>query len=506
MGILKEEKVSYNIETLNELRTKLNKLNLIIANSKDVNKKVRAIQKRYKLEKKIEQYTRILQARLMVKEDKQVNSNKRTIRLSDLISDNFVPYFKTTRPYRILKGGRSSLKSSAVSINLVLKFISDDNANIICFRKVAKYLSTSIYEQIKWAIYLLGAEDEFTFLKSPLRIEHNRTGTAFHFFGVDDPQKIKSAKIAKGYVSDLWFEEATEFDGVEEIDTVSDTFIRQDLPDDKQVEITFTYNPPRNPYIWINEWVEDLEFDENYFIHHSDYTEDSKGFLSQQFIDKVTKMKDTDPDYHDWMYLGKVIGLGDTVYNYNLFQQINTIPDDDRLLFADIAIDTGYSTSATTFLFIGYTVKRKVIILDTYYYSPVNQINKKAPSDFSKDLFEFIERNCKEWKLNLDRRIIDSADGALRNQYNKDYGTHLTPARKKQKQKMIENVEDLLAQKRVYVLKTDKNKIFLDEHKKYQWDEKTLNTPDPKVIKIDDHTCDAFQYYVNFDLIKLGLK
>jgi phage terminase large subunit len=58
----------------------------------------------------------------------------------------------------------------------------------------------------------------------------------------------------------------------------------------------------------------------------------------------------------------------------------------------------------------------------------------------------------KKYQVNLDTQTIDSAEGALRNQYNKDYGIYLTPARKKDKEKMIENVEDLLAQNRVYVL------------------------------------------------------
>ena len=485
-----------------KLKKQIRKLDRLINTTRDINKRVRAVQERHKVRAKLNLY----EGNLNLAEKEQETSDNIVVKLSDLISDNFREYFKTNKPYRILKGGRSSLKSSAVSIKLVTKFLEDDKANVVCFRKVAKYLSTSIYEQIKWAIYMLNVEDEFTFFRSPLKIEHNRTGTAFYFYGVDDPQKIKSAKIAKGYVTDLWFEEATEFDGVEEIDTVTDTFIRQDLPDGKNVEVTFTYNPPRNPYIWINEWVDELVRDDNYFIHHSTYEEDSKGFLSKQFIEKVLKVKDTDPDYHDWMYLGKIIGLGDTVYNYNLFNVVEEIPDDDKLLFPDVAIDTGYSTSATTFLFIGYTIKGKVVVLDTYYYSPANKVNKKAPSEFSGDLNKFVQDNISKWNINVDTQTIDSADGALRNQFNKDYGVYLIPAKKKMKVKMIENVEDLLAQNRVYVLDTPNNQIFLEEHKKYQWDEDKKGTEDPKVVKVDDHTCDAFQYYVNNNLDKLGLK
>jgi phage terminase large subunit len=435
------------------------------------------------------------------------NIMETVIRLTDLVAPSFIPFWKDKSYYKILKGGRSSTKSSNISLKLVIDFLQDPNANIVCFRKVAKYISTSIYEQIKWAIYQLKVENEFTFLVAPQRIIHNETKSAFYFFGVDDPLKIKGATIAIGYVIALWFEEATEFDDVKEIDTVADTFVREKLPDNKHVDIYFSYNPPRNPYVWINEWAEEKERDKDYFIHQSDYESDGVSkFLSKQILEKIEQARENDFDYWRWMYKGEVIGLGDTVYNYKLFNVINEIPDDDRIIFADIAIDSGYSTSATTFIFTGYTIKRKSIVLDTYYYSPVNQLNKKAPSDFSKELWEFTQENIKKWKTNIDSWTIDSAEGALRNQFNKDYGIYLTPARKKIKVKMIENVEDLLVQDRVYVLNNKNNSIFLEEHKKYQWDEKTLNTADPKVVKENDHTCDAFQYYVNNNLEKLGLK
>jgi len=439
------------------------------------------------------------------------NEDNIEIKISDLINPNFYPLFDEKNPikapYRIFKGGRSSFKSSAISIKLVYKFLQDNKANVVCFRKVGKYLSTSVYEQIKWAIIMLNVQNEFTFLKSPLKIIHNKTNTAFYFYGVDDPLKIKSAKIAEGYVSDLWYEEAAEFEGKEEIDTVNDTFIRQDLPEGKEVEVYFSYNPPKNPYVWINEWLEEIKDDKDYYINHSTYEDDVRGFLSDQFVRRVKRVKETDRDYHDWMYGGKVTGLGNIIYNYNLFNIVEEIPDDDRLILADVPIDTGYSTSATTFLFIGFTLKKRVILLDTFYYSPINKVNKKAPSDFSKDLWKFMQDNISKYNVNIDTQVVDSADGAIRNQFSKDYGIYLTPARKSTKEDMIDYVRDLLANNRVYVLNTENNQIFLEEHKKYQWDEDSLEPgKEPKVVKVDDHTVDAFQYYVINNLQKLELK
>ncbi|MHC3414475.1 PBSX family phage terminase large subunit, partial [Pediococcus pentosaceus] len=44
------------------------------------------------------------------------------------------------------------------------------------------------------------------------------------------------------------------------------------------------------------------------------------------------------------------------------------------------------------------------------------------------------------------------------------------------------------------------------EHQQYRWDEDTLDSDDPKVIKEHDHTCDSFQYFVLDNLIDLDLE
>jgi len=428
------------------------------------------------------------------------------IRITDLINRNFYPVWLTDKPHVVLSGGRSSMKSSVISLKLVVDFLNDPEGNVICLRKVGKYLSTSVYEQIKWAIYKLGAQGEFHFGKSPLKITHKATGTAFYFFGVDDPQKLKSAKIAVGYVMALWFEELAEFSGVEDIDIVEDTFIRTDIGNGKQVRVYYSYNPPRNPYSWVNEWRASKERDPDYFLHHSTYLEDEKGFLSNQLLRKIERYKETDPEYWRWMYLGEVVGLGDMVYNMKLFQWVDQLPEDDDLLLIDIAIDSGYQTSATTFLAFGLTKKGRVILLDTYYYSPAHKARKKAPSDFSRDLWEFSQKLVKEYKKPIDRWTIDSAEGALRNQFFKDYGIALHPVKKRKKINMVESVQDLLAQGRFFMLRKPENEIFYKEHQRYQWDPDTLQRDDPKVVKEDDHTCDAFQYYVADNLQKLGLR
>nr|WP_248561780.1 PBSX family phage terminase large subunit [Niallia sp. NCCP-28] len=428
------------------------------------------------------------------------------VNVLDMINENFYDLWLAEQSHVIAKGGRSSMKSSVISLNLVKLKMQEPMSNVICLRKVANTLFKSVYSQIKWVLYMLGVADQFNFGKSPMEIIHKKWGTGFYFSGCDDPQKLKSMKIPVGYTRALWYEELAEFDGVEDIDVVEDTFIRQDLPDGKEVKVYFSYNPPRNPYAWVNEWVDTKLGDDDYFIHHSTYLDDKKGFLSKQLLRKIEKYKENDLDYWRWMYNGEVIGLGNMVYNINHLQKLVSLPTNDDILMIDTASDTGHQVSATTHLALAFTKRRNVILLDTWYYSPENKVAKKAPSELSKDFKQWMDSVRKQYIWPFDKMTIDSAEGALRNQIYKDYSMRLHPIAKKKNIDMIDNVQNLLAQGRFFYLDTPNNKIFFEEHKKYQWDKDTLLTDDPKVIKIDDHTCDAFKYYVNDNLRKLGFK
>lgn len=408
---------------------------------------------------------------------------------------------------KALKGGRGSTKSSVVSLQLVMDFLKDDNANVLVLRKVANTIELSVYEQIKWAIYMLHVDSLFEFKKSPYRIVDKRNGTAFYFSGVDDPQKLKSMIIAKGYVRYLWFEELAEFDSWQEVDTVRASFTRKNLPPGAHVVTYYSYNPPKNPYDWINEWVVSRQTMPGWFVDHSTYKDVTlPNILSQDYLDEINTVKSNDFDYYRWMYLGEVVGLGTNVYNMDNFNPINKLPADDYITNLYYSVDSGHEVSATTCGAYGLTRKGNLILLDTYYYSPQGKTHKKPPSELSRDLKEFIDKVTNWIGKQPTRLTMDSAEGALDNQFYNDFGIRWHKVRKLKKVDMIDRVQDLLAQGRFFYLKRSENEIFIKEHEKYQWDEKTLQSDDPKVIKEDDHTCDMFQYVVRDNERDLGLK
>nr|DAS61083.1 MAG TPA: large terminase [Caudoviricetes sp.] len=430
------------------------------------------------------------------------------------IQSNVNPHFKsvwtTSKPYNVLKGGRNSFKSSVIALLLVYMMIpfliAGKKANVVVIRKVGNTIRDSVFLKIQWALNKFGLSGRFKATVSPFKIQDTVTGSCFYFYGQDDFQKLKSNDI--GNIIAVWYEEAAEFSNKEDFDQSNVTFMRQKHPDVDFVKFFWSYNPPRNPYSWINEWAEELRDNDSYLVHSSSYLDDRLGFVTEQMLEDIERIKENDYDYYKYIYLGEPVGLGTNVYNMALFKEIDKVPDNERVIGQFFAVDGGHQQSATTCLHLVLTNANNVYLIDNYYYSPAGKTHKKAPSILSKEIHDYLEAKARRFPnapiLNL---TIDSAEGALRNQYYEDYGVRWHPVAKKKKIVMTEYVQSLLAEGRFFYLPTENNlKYFIEEHKKYQWEEKSIMNDDPKVIKEDDHTCDAFQYFVIDNARYLNLK
>ena len=430
----------------------------------------------------------------------------KTIKLSDNVNPHFYKMWNTKKPYIIAKGGRGSFKSSVISLKLLTmmkkEIIQNHQANVVCIRENQSNLRDSVYRQIEMAMDWLDCRDEFQFKVNPLSIVHRRTGSAFYFYGANDPYKLKSNTVPN--IIAVWYEEAANMRSPEVFDQSNPTFIRHksDYVDD--VKVFYSYNPPRNAYAWINEWIEQCYQNEDYFIDTSTYLDDELGFTTPQQLRLIENYKKNDEEYYRWLYLGEVVGLGTNIYNMKLFHATDNVPPEQikKLVFS---CDTGYEVSATAYLCLAITYDNEVCLLDTYYYDPTKHSQKKAPSDLAKDLHEFEERNMQKYRIDYVQRLADSAtaDFALDNEFQKQYGIYFEHAHKKRKDAMIEYVQNFLATGKFFYLNTESNQIFLDEHKKYRWDENTMHDEIPKPIKEHDHTCDCLQYAIlenRFDL------
>ncbi|MEG0370179.1 MAG: phage terminase large subunit, partial [Hungatella sp.] len=82
------------------------------------------------------------------------------VRLSDLIASSFYALHwdiaERRHTHYKLAGGRGSTKSSFISIEMILGMMQDAQANAIVMRKVGRFLEESVFEQLLWAIDMLG--------------------------------------------------------------------------------------------------------------------------------------------------------------------------------------------------------------------------------------------------------------------------------------------------------------------------------------------------------------
>lgn len=153
--------------------------------------------------------------------------------------------------YYDLYGGRGSAKSSFIGTEIPLGVMNDPQANAIVFRKVGNTIGTSVYEQILWSLEMLGVRHLWKCTTSPYKMTYIPTGQVILFRGLDKAKKMKSLKVARGYIKYLWFEELDEFAGEEEIRSVQQSVLRGG----NKFVVFKSFNPPISRSNWANQYV-----------------------------------------------------------------------------------------------------------------------------------------------------------------------------------------------------------------------------------------------------------
>ena len=291
----------------------------------------------------------------------------REVRLSSLIAKPFIPVHRDIKhgghSEYWLDGGRGSLKSSFISIEVILLLIQNPLMHAIIYRRVGNTLRESVYEQIIWAIDMLGLREQFQYRVSPLEIRYKKTGQRIIFRGADDPMKSKSIKISFGYFGILWFEELAEFAGMDDIRTIKASIIRGG---DRSYTF-YSYNPPQTARNWVNK--EALIPKTTRLVHHSTYLGAPPEWLGKEFIAEAEALRKANERAYRHMYLGEVTGTGGQVFT-NLV--IRAIPDDelDRYGRRYNGLDFGFAVDPDAYVCWAYDSRlRKILAVDEFYGS-----------------------------------------------------------------------------------------------------------------------------------------
>lgn len=310
-----------------------------------------------------------------------------------------------------IKGGRGSAKSAFLSFEIIFGMLRDENANALVLRRFGNKVKDSVFSQIIWALGMLGIADQFITRASPYELIRKGTGQRILFRGTDDPLKLKSIKLTKGYFKYLWCEELAEFRGLEDVRSVEQSVFRGV---DRAFTL-FSYNPPKSANAWVN--AEALKAAKNRFTLTTCYTDLPQDWLGERFLADAEELKKTNELAYRNEYLGEITGSGG-----NVFENVELRPISDEEIktfgYTYMGMDFGWYPDPTVWVKLSYDAARH-----TVYVFDELRAWKKPTYDLFLELRE-------SKGLNAEGEIIaDSADPKAINDL-RAYGLSVTGAMK----------------------------------------------------------------------------
>lgn len=263
-------------------------------------------------------------------------------------------------------GGRASCKSSFISLVIVILIVMFPNYNALIIRKTANTLRRSVFEQIVWAINKLGLAGRFKIPKSqtaalPITYTRKDGRTQYIIFaGSDDPEKLKSIKVAQGYFAILWVEEKTEFKP-QELQNIKISALRGG---DKYY-IFESFNPPSATRHWCN--AEARQDDPNRLVIHTTYEDIPREWLGDAILHDIEQTKKNNPKAYENIYLGIATGTGRNIFENITLREIT----DDEIGKFDYfynGVDFGYYPDPFAFVAMSYNEKEaRLYIFDELF-------------------------------------------------------------------------------------------------------------------------------------------
>jgi phage terminase large subunit len=302
--------------------------------------------------------------------------------LSEILLDQFKPFWVASKRKKhlryVLKGGRGSGKSFHIPMRIMLD-IMEYPVSALGVRKVQNTILKSVYANFKGAANAMGVRHLFRFVDSKLEITYRPRGNKIYFAGADDPEKIKSIKDADFPLAIMWIEELAEFKTEDEVTTIENSVLREELEgkivnESKRKNVYpfdysfyYSYNPPKRRQSWVNKKYESSFIDNNTYVHHSTYL--GNHHLSKKFIEEAENVKANKPLKYRWEYLGEAIGSGIVPFG-NLKIEKGCITDEMVDNFDNIrnGLDFGYATDPLAFVRWHYDKKKNgIYAIDEIY-------------------------------------------------------------------------------------------------------------------------------------------
>ena len=395
------------------------------------------------------------------------------ISMQELVGKGYAEFWNFKGRYVACKGSRASKKSKTAALWIISHIIQYPEANAIYIRKTERTLKDSCYSDCKWAIHRMGLDDWFVCRLSPLEIEYRPTGQRILFRGCDDPLKLTSISVPKGFLCWAVFEEAYEINKESDFDMIDES-IRGEVPDGYLKRVFVLLNPWSEKH-WIKKRFFDTPDNDNKLSLTTNYK--CNEWLTEDDIRIFEDMKQRNPRRYAVAGLGGW-GVADGLIYENWKEEtfdVNEISKRSGVVSA-FGLDFGYTNDPTAFFCGLLDIENKQIyVFDEIYEKAMS--NKK------------IAETIRSMGYGKERIIADSAEPKSIDEL-KALGIRAKGAAKgkdsiKNGIQWIQNFEIIIHPKCVN---------FITEISNYTWAEDKFGTK--LNVPVDDfnHLMDAMRY------------
>lgn len=391
----------------------------------------------------------------------------------ELMNPAYAEQLTATQPVQIFFGGSSSGKSFGILGQRTVRDMLRGGRNYLICRKTGRTLRNSSFNEIKKCISRMDLEPYFQVNKTDMVITCKPTGMQILFGGLDDVEKVKSITPAKGVLTDVVIEEATEAD-YDDYKQLTKRLRGGDESIPKRV--TLLFNPVLQDH-WIYEQFFAGAWDdsknrfstEDLLIQRTTYKDNR--WLTADDIAKLEN--ETDRYYYEVYTLGKWGILGNLIFTKWETKDLAEIAKATHQFYN--GQDFGFFPDPAAFVRVGYNRAKKEVYI----------FRELGGTDLTNDLL------AEQLKPIIRREVLtcDNAEPKSIQELN-NFGITAVPA-VKGPGSLEFGIKWLQRQK---ILVDPSCKALILELKKYKYREDRNGHVLPEPVDRDNHYIDALRY------------
>lgn len=403
---------------------------------------------------------------------------------SEVFNPVFIRHLENMARTQIQFGGSGSGKSVFLAQRCVFD-VMKGRRNYLVLRQVGRTIRGSVYTEINRVIGNWGVRALFTVNKTDMLITCSN-GYQIIFAGLDDIEKLKSITPARGAVTDIWIEEATET----ERDTIKQLYKRQRGGDESiPKRLTMSFNPILQSHWIYDEFFSDIAWADDQTEYCSDELSIQKTwYVHNKFLtpDDIQDLEnETDKYYYNVYTLGNWGVLGNVIFTNWSVQDLSGMRE--QFTNTRNGLDFGFSSDPAALSRSHYDRMRQTI----YIFEELYECGLTNPQ-LASAIRPMVGKEAV---------VCDSAEPKSIQELN-DHGINAIPAKKGPDS--VNFGIQWLQQQTIIIDQScinTKNEIM-----QYKWKEDAQGRAMRRPVERNDHIIDATRYAYEDDMISMELE